>query len=391
MQLTCRHLLPLLLGVAGCAVTAGPSDFGPGSTDGKADGADGPDLAEVIDCRSAGVLEVVAQPLDPQTIDGFVTSYDLPVPSRGPSDEGVFHPPDGYTEGGAFTVADDALGTPARASHVVPLRDGGFLRVAVWNVGRGEQLDTLIMRMREVDADVWLVNEADLYGHLTEQRLAAREMAKALGYAYVATTEFYERLEERHGTSGNAILSRYPLFDARRVDLPILADQGGYDWATSNSQPRCGQRSALAARAEVPNARGGTTVVNFVSAHLENKANGAVRYAQYEAARDLLTVPGEAAILGGDFNTWRPFEGESFRRKLLEEIEQEGGTALAGSPHAFMDCARGDHEGTHFIGRLDWVLLQTGSDAIACLPGSYMVSPGTGSDHDIVITDVFIR
>jgi endonuclease/exonuclease/phosphatase family metal-dependent hydrolase len=372
------------LALAGCADGAVEEDPDLPGAGGKAD--DGAAIA----CGDS-VIEPSFAPLDGGALAGLTPSNGVPFPKYGPGDDGSFHPMWGYAEGGTYAQGTDDPEHRPRANRTLPRRDG-FLRVAVWNVSRGEKLDTLIRRMKEIDADVWLLNEADLYGQLTGNTVAAREMARALGYTYYASTEFYELREDRLGMSGNAIASRYPLFDAQRIDLPILADQGGYDWTDSTSEPRCGGRSAIAARALVPNALGGTTSVRFVTPHLENKTNRDVRWAQYQAARDALTTPGEAAILGGDFNTWHFFEGSEFRGNLRDELDAAGGDADRGSPNAFMDCSLGDDATTHIAGRIDWMLLQLGqNDRIACLPGAYSVQIGDGSDHDMVVTDVFVR
>ena len=84
-----------------------------------------------------------------------------------------------------------------------------------------------------------------------------------------------------------------------------------------------------------------------------------------------------------------PPEGTEFRNYLADRVEEEG------SENAFMDCSRGDNEPTIEIGpfaaRIDWMLLQQGDGlSVRCLPGTYAVHDGPGSDHEIVMTDMFV-
>lgn len=106
--------------------------------------------------------------------------------------------------------------------------------------------------------------------------------------------------------------------------------------------------------------KGGKTVrINLVSLHTENKANADVRRKQFELSVKELTVPGDPAILAGDLNTLSPGEGSAFRKYLKKEF--------------FIDRSKGDAQGTHILNmRLDWVLLQPGTDN-SLLSKSYRV------------------
>jgi endonuclease/exonuclease/phosphatase family metal-dependent hydrolase len=372
--------LGLALVVGGCAVEAGseggsepsgPSGSGPG---GKADNA-----AMCFSPREAPLAEPV---------DGLLATGDIPLPSLAPSADGWFHPRDVYSEGGTFEFAEARPEWDVLASEIAPAPPAGTLRVIEWNVERGNDLDGVVRVMKKANADVWILNETDLHGENSHGVVVAREIARALGMSYYTTSEFYEKRDDRRGLSGNAIVSRYPLYDGRRMAIPMFLSDGGYDWATSSSEPRCGQRSALSARIDVPNADGSSTSVNIVSLHTENKANAKVRRQQFDAVIAELVVPGEPTIVAGDLNTISPFEGGNFRKYLAERWES------LGPSQAQMDCSLGDDTTTFSAAavirmRIDWMLLQPGSESgPSCPEGAYRVLDHEGtSDHRPVQTD----
>ncbi len=286
--------------------------------------------------QGASAKKIAADPVGP--VPGLSRSGDLPLPSLGPDANGEFRPATGYTEGGSFSSAQPAPALPP-----------GELRVMQWNASRGEKLDKLLAVIKKADPDVLILSETDLYGKIAGGKVTAREIASALGFSYFTASEFGELRSDRLGSSGNAIVSRYPLSGGRFVALPIMKDQGGYDWADDGGQPRTGQRNSISAYIEVPGAGGKTARINLVSMHTENKANAKVRLAQFETALSALTVPGEPTILAGDLNTISIGEGGSFR-KYLKKI-------------SLIDCSNGDNQGTHMLNmRLDWVILQPGAE-----------------------------
>jgi endonuclease/exonuclease/phosphatase family metal-dependent hydrolase len=373
-------LLAVAVVVGGCAVEAGPGgatqpgDPGGWSPGGKADGA--------------GSCFIPQQAPLSEPVDGLVPTGYIPLPSLEPTADGWFQPANTYSEGGTFEFAEHRPEWSVPASEIAPPAAAGTLRVIEWNVERGNDLDGVIRVMRRANADVWILNESDLFGRNSHGVVVAREIARALGMSYFTTSEFYEKRDDRRGLSGNAIVSRYPLYDGRRMSIPIYLSDGGYDWAKSSSEPRCGQRSALSARISVPGADGSFTSVNLVSLHTENKANASVRRKQFDAVVAELVVPGEPTIVAGDLNTISPFEGASFRKYLKQRWDELGPGA------AQLDCSLGDDTITFSIFgvirmRIDWMLLQPGAESsLSCPPGAYRVLDNDGrSDHRPVQTD----
>ena len=264
------------------------------------------------------------------------------------------------------------------AKRPVDKRLGPVLRVAFWNIERGLQLDLMkqaltdpkgfeqtvdegkkrkesekaeILRQAETlrDADVLILNEVDLGMKRTDYRDVAQEMATVLGMNYTYGVEFLEvdgledlgtegsHLEDPElakkmdedlkpdpakyrGLHGNAILSRYPISDARILKLPVCHDwyadekkeisqlEKGKRLAANalfleriNREVRRGNRMALAADIRVPESPTGT--VTIVNAHLENKCKPDCRRKQMQAIYEEIKSVKNPVVVAGDMNT----------------------------------------------------------------------------------------
>jgi endonuclease/exonuclease/phosphatase family metal-dependent hydrolase len=166
-------------------------------------------------------------------------------------------------------------------------------------------------------ADLIALQEADRGTTRAGGVHVARELARALHmrYAHAAMhiprgeepkdRQWYLDFEERiglhdQGDTGVALLSRFPLTDARRVELP---------WTECAWRPRL----ALAARTLV----GGRTLHVF-NTHIDPHANVAEQLAQHEAIlAECDRLRDEPAVLLGDFNTLFP-KSRTATRRLLE-------------------------------------------------------------------------
>jgi endonuclease/exonuclease/phosphatase family metal-dependent hydrolase len=234
---------------------------------------------------------------------------------------------------------------------------GPSLRVASWNIGRGERVDQIKLALSKpaafaaafddrawrpgerawaeyqlaalATADVIVLNEADWGLSRTGYRNTAGEIAEAASMNYAFAPEFVEVdpvvLSEADpqrfaGLHGTAILSRYRIRGVRRVPLPDC-----YDWfGTENKGPgilergrrwsaklafhvqvprevRRGGRMALIATLEVPEAPDG--VLSVVATHLENRTTPACRQQQMRAILESIQERAEPLVLAGDLNT----------------------------------------------------------------------------------------
>jgi endonuclease/exonuclease/phosphatase family metal-dependent hydrolase len=272
---------------------------------------------------------------------------------------------------------------------------GPTLRVAEWNINRGENeaevelaltdprgfmdaarknpamkpsdLSSVAAELKELSAaDVVILDEVDDGVKRTKYHNVAHDLAKALNMNYVYGVEFIElnriylgaekedqadRPNERAGEvfgvdpkrylglEGSAILSRYPIRDARVVRLPQK-----YDWYhkevkaisdlehlrrwTSETlfqerikrQVRRGGRMAILADVEVPQSP--TGLVTVVCPHLEDYAKPSGREEQLRYLLGEIKGVANPVVLAGDFNTTggsaRPI---STRRLILKYIK----------------------------------------------------------------------
>jgi endonuclease/exonuclease/phosphatase family metal-dependent hydrolase len=226
-----------------------------------------------------------------------------------------------------------------------------FLRLATAQPGLGLQQKAMVESQLAAlhDVDVLILNEADWGMKRTEYRDVTRELAAALHMNYAYGAEFVEvdpifdlgseqvhlpdaqedqRLQEDlrvdkdryHGLHGTAILSRYPLENARIFRLPVCYDwyaneykaisklEVGRRWSAQKlfrerveRELRHGGRMALIADISVPDLPTGRATL--VAAHLENKCPPACRKRQMQALLADLKEDRNPVLLAGDFNT----------------------------------------------------------------------------------------
>ncbi len=291
---------------------------------------------------------------------------------------------------------DDAAGADAQPHRPAVEGLGAVLRVASWNTERGLNYDLIRLALSDPegflqsalrrgpidaprqaqigrqlralrDADLILLNEVDLGMKRTEYRDVARDLAHALGMNYVFGVEFVEvdRLEDLglesaqledaalahqmtqelqpdrgryRGLHGNAILSRYPIQDARIFRLPVCHDwyhaekaaisklEKGKRFATNKiflerieREVRLGGRMALIADVRIPDLPGGMATV--VNVHLENKCKPGCRARQMDALLAQIAEAPHPVILAGDLNT-TGLDGAptSIRREIVNRV-----------------------------------------------------------------------
>lgn len=261
-------------------------------------------------------------------------------------------------------------------------RPGGTdLRVTEWNIERGQNFDDIQLLLKNPQgfvkeaqakkklspvalhqlksqattlrrSDVLILNEVDVGVKRTDYRNVVRDLASLLGMNSVYSVEFVEvdglenlgteaavldslelsaRMTEDlkpdrnlyQGLHVNAILSRYPLSNARVIQLPVC-----HDWFLQEKQEisqlekakrgaanliflermerevRRGNRSALVADISLPaSASHPRTSVRIVNAHLENKCKADCRRKQMDTVLDSLRGTTEGLVLAGDLNT----------------------------------------------------------------------------------------
>ncbi|GHV94680.1 endonuclease [Spirochaetia bacterium] len=177
-------------------------------------------------------------------------------------------------------------------------------RAAVFNMERGTYIKAISAYFKHHpmlrEADVVFANELDWGMARTGNANIAADFAKTLSFNYVYGVEFVSARAGKDGNErglhGNAIFSRFPLENAKVIQLPIK-----YEWFYKQGDCRLGMRNAVLA---VANTSAG--YIGLVSVHLENRATPSGRKAQMEfllneaEAHFGKTMP---VLIGGDMNS----------------------------------------------------------------------------------------
>jgi endonuclease/exonuclease/phosphatase family metal-dependent hydrolase len=224
----------------------------------------------------------------------------------------------------------DVVASEAHSAELEVVKRGSFareeaaapeqVRVLVWNLERGRALDRWLAIDAVRRADVLLLCEVDDGMARSGNLDICAELAERLGKHYAFVPNYFEltrgtrweRIATRgennaRGLHGNAILSRWPLHDVRRVPLPMA-----FDWFR-HYERRIGTRVAL--RATIRDLGAPLTVA---VAHLEAFAAPAERARQMRVlVQSLDDAP--RAIVGGDFNTLGVFPDLRGVMRLLRE------------------------------------------------------------------------
>jgi len=186
---------------------------------------------------------------------------------------------------------------------------GDTLRVVSWNIERGRAWEGAAKLIQEhpalKDPDVVFLNEMDAGMVRSGNVHTTRQFAEALGMNYAYGIEFVElsmREDERARYSGrgdydyhgNAILSKYPLKNARMLRFPGIEKWYGSD------EHRLGGRMALFAEI----AWNGQDLI-LIATHLESGfGDTKVRLRQVEFILEVVQTlpPGRPIVFGGDLN-----------------------------------------------------------------------------------------
>ncbi|MGA9939528.1 MAG: endonuclease/exonuclease/phosphatase family protein [Candidatus Acidiferrales bacterium] len=275
-------------------------------------------------------------------------------------------------------VHNDASVAGAEPHRPAVANLGPVLRVGFWNIERGLNFDLIRAALTNTDdferleanqgrisdarkaliesqlrdlqnVDVLVLNEVDMGMKRTEYRDVARELAAALHMNYAYGVEFVEvdpvfalgteqvhlqdaeqdaRLQQDlqvdqgryRGLRGTAILSRYPIRDARILRLPVCYDwygkeakeaaklEKGRRWAARQlfrerieREVRRGGRMALIVDLAIPDSPTGEVTV--VGTHLENKCAPGCRRNQTKALLATIKEDANPVVIAGDLNT----------------------------------------------------------------------------------------
>jgi endonuclease/exonuclease/phosphatase family metal-dependent hydrolase len=179
------------------------------------------------------------------------------------------------------------------------------LRIISWNINRGQQLDGVIAFLVQHQADMILLQEADLNAQRTKHRNIAREIARALSMNYVFGREFEELTQGTQSSPayiGQATLSRLPLSASRVIRFRRQSSFWDPRWYVPHLQQfqrRFGARMALVS--QVTWSERQLIVYNL---HLESRGNDSLRSSQFAEILDDSNslAPDIPVLVAGDFN-----------------------------------------------------------------------------------------
>ena len=180
------------------------------------------------------------------------------------------------------------------------------IRVVDWNIDRGLRLSSIIDFLSGINADLILLQDADLNAKRTHRLNIAREIAQKLQLNYIFGREF-EEMTQGSRTSpayhGQATLSPWPLSNSRILRFQTQSNFWRPRWFIPEIQPfqeRIGGRLALVCDVCLTRQ---TTLVTY-NLHLESRGNDNLRCSQLEECFDDARQYklDTALILAGDLN-----------------------------------------------------------------------------------------
>ena len=195
------------------------------------------------------------------------------------------------------------------ASPQQPVRLDGALRLGAYNIAHGRglalknwrggdrrtrtaRLKSIARTLRDADLDVVVLNEVDLrcvWSHNVNQ---AELIAREAGFHYRAEQRNYEVLTPLGSLCfGNAVLSRFPIVDARPVDLPVYSR-----WEALLA----GKKRAMVCTVEFPDGRR----LRVMPVHFEHRSE-VVRLGCVKAIEPLRRETDVPLVCMGDFNSTR--------------------------------------------------------------------------------------
>lgn len=178
---------------------------------------------------------------------------------------------------------------------------------------RSDRLADIALLIKDANADVVVLNEVDFDAFWSGHANQAQIIARLAGYQH--------RVEHRNMDAslplfrmrfGNAVLSRYPIIEAKQVAFP------GYRWWETLS---AGKKQAAVCMILLPDGRR----VRVLGVHLEHRSE-AVRLASAKVIHELAASDQPILIATGDFNSTRlgypkagPIDGQTAVSFLLDK------------------------------------------------------------------------
>jgi endonuclease/exonuclease/phosphatase family metal-dependent hydrolase len=216
-----------------------------------------------------------------------------------------------------------------RGGNVAERAPGCQLRVVSWNIERGEKLERVVVALEQLRPDLALLQEVDLNARRSGRADVAAVLGRRLGLNSLFAPEFEELGQGRGALHGQAVLTRWPVVEARII--PFQDQSGHWEprwWMPNWSVRRRGGRLALVVEFER---------LAVYDVHLESRGDEEFRRRQMgEVITDARRYEGrKGVVVAGDFNTRvadPPAVAElttaGFRKAAGGEVSTTHGTAL---------------------------------------------------------------
>ncbi|MEM7560803.1 MAG: endonuclease/exonuclease/phosphatase family protein, partial [Planctomycetota bacterium] len=253
---------------------------------------------------------------------------------------------------------------------------GRGLAVSNWEGGNAEQreqrLDELAELLKKLDADIVVLNEVDFQTSWSYGVNQAQYLAEKAGYEYrVEQRNIDFRLLFWTCRFGNAVLSKYPIRDAKVVNLPSFAE-----WENLLA----GKKKAVFCQIESP-----SQTIGIIGAHLSHRSE-TLRAQSAEHIVKLLEDSQQPVFLAGDLNSTPsgfPESKQGSNNKNAIEVFDASGK-LQRTP---MEAPQRDEQLTFHADSpqniIDWVLIPNGWSYT-----DYHVELSKLSDHRPVLVEV---
>jgi len=179
------------------------------------------------------------------------------------------------------------------------------IRVVDWNIDRGLRLPAIIDFLKDMNADVLILQEVDINARRTHRLNIAEEIARKLQMNYAFGREFEELTQGSRASPayhGQATLSRWPISNPRMIRFRKQSNFWRPRWFLPRVEPfqeRLGGRIALVTEINVA----GSTLITY-NLHLESRGNDELRLSQLdEVLSDAARYePHYFVVMAGDLN-----------------------------------------------------------------------------------------
>jgi len=179
------------------------------------------------------------------------------------------------------------------------------LRIVDWNINRGLELQGIIDFLASTNADILILQEADLNARRTHRLNVAQEIARKLEMDYVFGCEFQELVQGSKSSpayNGQVTLSKWPISKSRLIRFSRQSNFWQPHWFLPRIEPfqeRLGGRIALVTEINIA----GSKLVTY-NLHLESRGSDELRLSQIEEVlSDAVWRDSQCpTLIAGDFN-----------------------------------------------------------------------------------------